>query len=47
MIQEMHKKISCGWTEKFIRGLGATIEGVCGLFGKRSKTEEVDREARK
>ena len=41
----MHKKISGGWIEKFIGGLGATIEGICGLFGKRSKTEEVDREA--
>ena len=27
--------------------LGATIEGICGSFGKRSKTKEVDREARK
>ena len=34
-----------GWTEKSIRGLGATIEGMCGSSGKRSKTEEVDREA--
>ena len=36
-----------GWTEKSIRGLGATIEGMCGSSRKRSKTEEVDREARK
>ena len=40
-------KISNSWIEKFIGGLGATIEGICGLSGKRSKTKEVDREARK
>ena len=28
-------------------GLGVAIEGICGSFGKSSKTEEVDREARK
>ena len=46
--------IPSNWTEKFIgesgattRGLGATIEGICALFGKRSKTKEEDREARK
>ena len=50
----MHKKISCGWTEKSIResratigGSGATTGGICASFGKRSKTEEEDREARK
>ena len=34
-----------GWIEKSIRGSGATIEGMCGSFGKRSKIDEVDREA--
>ena len=28
-------------------GSKAIIEGICGSFGKRSKMEEVDREARK
>ena len=36
-------KIFSGWTEKFIGGSGATIEGICASFGKRSKTEEEDR----
>ena len=46
--------ISGGWTEKSIRGLGATIgglgvviEGIYASSGKRSKTEEEAREARK
>ena len=40
-------KISSGWTKKSIGGSGVTIEGICGSLGKRSKTEEVDREAQK
>ena len=36
-----------GWTEKSIRGSRATIEGICGSFGKSSKTKEVDMQARK
>ena len=28
-------------------GSGAITEGICASFGKRSKTEEEDREARK
>ena len=40
-------KIFSGWTEKFIGGSGATIEGICGLSRKISKTEEVNREAQK
>ena len=43
-----------GWTEKSIGesgvttgGLGAATEGICASSGKRSKTEEEDREARK
>ena len=47
-------KISGGWTEKSteesratIRGSGAATEGICASSGKRSKTEEKDREARK
>ena len=40
-------KISGGWIEKSIGGSGATIEGIYGSFGKRSKTEEVDREVQK
>ena len=43
-----------GWTEKSTReseattgGSGAVIEGICASFGKRSKTEEENREARK
>ena len=46
--------ISGGWIEKStgesrttIGGSGAAIEGICASFGKRSKTEEEDREARK
>ena len=46
--------ISGGWTEKSTResgattgGLGAATEGICASSGKRSKTEEEDREARK
>ena len=38
-------KISGGWTEKSIEGSRATIEGIYGSSGKRSKTEGVDREA--
>ena len=40
-------KISDGWTKKSIGGLGAAIEGICGSSGKRSRTKEIDREARK
>lgn len=47
-------RISGGWTKKFTgesvattRGLGAAIEGICASSGKRSKTGEEDREARK
>ena len=47
-------KVSGGRTKKSIRGSGATtrgsgtvIEGICASSGKRSKTEEEDREARK
>ena len=47
-------RISGGWTEKSIGGSGATIggsgavtEGICASSGKRSKTEEEDREAQK
>ena len=47
-------KVSGGWTEKSIGGLGATTGGsgavteeICASSGKRSKTEEEDREARK
>ena len=43
-----------GWIEKSTRelgstigGLGATTKGICASSGKRSKTEEEDREARK
>ena len=46
--------ISGGWTEKSAGesgvttgGSGAATEGICASFGKRSKTEEEDREARK
>ena len=45
-------KISSSWIEKSIGrsrvtigGSGVTIEGMCGLSGKRSKTKEVDKEA--
>ena len=37
--------ISSGWTKKTIGGSRAIIEGICGSSRKRSKTEEVDREA--
>ena len=47
-------KVSGGWTEKSIGrsratigGSGAVTEGICASSGKRSKTEEEDREARK
>ena len=47
-------KVSGGWTEKsiggsgaIIGGLGAATEGICASSGKRSKTEEENREARK
>ena len=47
-------RIFGGWTEKYIGesgaatgGSGAATEGICASFGKRSKTEEEDREARK
>ena len=40
-------KISGGWTKKSIEEQGATIEGIYGLSGKRSKTKEVDREVQK
>ena len=43
-----------GWTEKSTReseattgGSGVVIEGICASSGKRSKTEEENREARK
>ena len=46
--------ISSGWTEKSVGKSGATTggsraatEGICASFGKRSKTEKEDREARK
>ena len=46
--------ISGGWTEKSAGesgvttgGSGAATEGICASSGKRSKTEEEDREARK
>ena len=47
-------RISSGWTEKSTgelgaatRGSGVTTEGICASSGKRSKTEEEDKEARK
>jgi len=40
-------RISGGWTEKSTGESGATTEGICASSGKRSKTEEEDREARK
>ena len=47
-------RISGGWIEKStgksgatIGGSGAATEGMCASFGKRSKTEEEDKEARK
>ena len=47
--------ISGGWTEKSTAtesgattgGSGAATEGICVSSGKRSKTEEEDREALK
>ena len=39
--------ISSGWTEKSTGESGAAIEGICASSGKRSKTEEEDREAQK
>ena len=46
--------ISGGWTEKSTGesrvatgGSRATTEGICASSGKRSKTEEEDREAQK
>ena len=46
--------ISSGWIEKSTKesrattgGSGAATEGICVSSGKRSKTEEEDREARK
>ena len=46
--------ISSGWTEKSIgesgattRGSGVATEGICASSGKRSKTEEEDKEAQK
>ena len=47
-------RIFGGWTEKstgesgaVTRGLEAVTEGICASSGKKSKTEEEDREARK
>ena len=47
-------RIFGGWIEKSTGesrattgGSGATTEGICALFGKRSKIKEEDREARK
>ena len=47
-------RISDGWTKKSTGESGATTgesgvvtEGICALFGKRSKAEKEDREARK
>ena len=47
-------RISGGWIEKSIGesgaitgGSGVATEGICASSGKRSKTEEEDREARK
>ena len=47
-------RISDGWTEKSTGKSGATTgrsgvatEGICASSGKRSKTEEEDREPRK
>ena len=51
---EKGSKVSSGWIEKSIgesgattRGSGAATKGICASSGKRSKTEEEDREARK
>ena len=47
-------KLSGGWTEKSIgesgvttEGSRAATEGICASSGKRYKTEEEDKEARK
>ena len=47
-------RISGGWTKKSTGesrvatgGSGATTKGICASSGKRSKTEEEDREAQK
>ena len=47
-------RISDGWTKKSTgesgaatRESGVVTEGICALFGKRSKAEKEDREARK
>ena len=40
-------RISDGWTKKSTGESGAVTEGICALFGKRSKAEKEDREARK
>ena len=40
-------KISGGWLEKFRGGSRVTREGICDLFGKSSKIEEVGREEQK
>ena len=40
-------RIFGGWTEKSIGESGAATEGICASSGKRSKTKEEDREARK
>ena len=44
---EKGSMISSGWTEKSIGESGATTEGICASSGKRSKTEEEDKEAQK
>ena len=36
-------KISGGWTERSVGGSRATIEGICGSFGKRFKTDRGGR----
>ena len=52
--REKGSMISSGWTEKSIgesgattRRSGAATEGICASSGKRSKTEEEDKEAQK
>ena len=40
-------KFSSDWTKKSIGRSRVTIGEICGSFGKRSKTDEVDREAQK
>ena len=51
---EKGSRISGGWTKKSTGESGATTggsravtKGICALSGKRSKTEEEDREAQK